>query len=349
MFRIPDDITASANGFVIGRLGDRLRRRVHGPLTEDLVESQVRDLYEPVAGWESVAAAYREFGRSPDVQSRPSVMTMGPPLVPGQDTRVQFRVKGASVPICDATGAFLYTAGHSYMYLWSINKGVPIGLVALDWLSKRRVALTAAVGIAELGRRDIDKIVLFGAGPWARQTCEVLAEQWPEADVVVVTAHPENSVAFAATMPDNVVAGVDARSGMRGADAAVTLTNATEPFIHEDYLEPGALLLSMGNPHEVDVEVLRQSDALLVDDLAYARFQGDIAAWLKRGDLDETELAQRLRANIGEVLAGLKPGRMREDERLVTVLQGLTACDVAIAKAMLDRGEAESVGHLVGL
>ena len=188
-----------------------------------LSESQVRDLYEPVAGWESVAAAYREFGRSPDVQSRPSVMTMGPPLVPGQDTRVQFRVKGASVPICDATGAFLYTAGHSYMYLWSINKGVPIGLVALDWLSKRRVALTAAVGIAELGRRDIDKIVLFGAGPWARQTCEVLAEQWPEADVVVVTAHPENSVAFAATMPDNVVAGVDARSGMRGADAAVTL------------------------------------------------------------------------------------------------------------------------------
>lgn len=314
-----------------------------------LSESQVRALYEPAAAWESVAAAYREFGRSPDVQSRPSVMTMGAPLVPGQEHRVQFRVKGASVPSCDATGAFLYTAGYSYMYLWSIDKGVPIGLVALDWLSKRRVALTAAVGIAELGRRDIDKIVLFGAGPWAQQTCAVLAERWPEADVVVVTAHPENAAAFAATMPENVVAGTDARSAMRGADAAVTLTNATEPFIHEDYLEPGALLLSMGNPHEVDIAVLRQSDALLVDDLAYARFQGDIAAWLKRGDLDETELAQRLRANIGEVLAGSKPGRLREDERLVTILQGLTACDVAIAKTMLDRGEAEGVGQLVEL
>jgi alanine dehydrogenase len=315
-----------------------------------LSEDQVRELYDPTAGWESVVTAYRDFGRSPEVLSKPPVMTIGPPISPDvQDVVVKFRVKGGSVPSYGAAGAFLWTSGQSFIYLWSIEQGVPTGLVACNWLSKRRVALTAAVGIETLGRSQIGKIVLFGAGPWNDQTCDVIAERWPDAEIVVVTRHPERGAAFAATKPDNVVPGTDARSAMRGADVAVTMTNTVDPIIRAGDLEPGGLVLAMGYPHEVEIEALRQADAMLVDDLEYARFQGSIAAWLKRGDIDEAEIEQRLRANIGEVLIGSKPGRLNDGERLVAMVQGLAVCDIAIAQAMLTRAEASSTGQVVEL
>jgi alanine dehydrogenase len=312
-----------------------------------LSEEQVKFLYEPSLGWDSVEGAYREFGRTPEVQSRPSVMTIGVPTSRGAQQLAQFRVKGASVPSFGTAGAFLYAKERSNIYLWSTETSDPLGLVACDWLSKRRVALTVAVAIRALARPVVEKIALFGAGPWARQTCELLADRCPSAEIAVVASRLESAAAFAESMPDNVVAVADSRLALQGANVVVTLTNASQPFIHGGLLEAGALLLSMGYPHEVDVAVLRECDALIVDDLLYARFQGDIGAWLQRGDIDEAELTQRLRANIGEVLSGFKPGRLSEDERLIAVIQGLTACDIALAKAILDRAAAEGVGDTV--
>ena len=173
-----------------------------------------------------------------------------------------------------------------------------------------------------------------------------LAQEWNEAEIAVVASRLESATTFAESMPHNVMPVADGRLALREADVAVTLTNAGEPFIHSGSLEAGALLLSMGYPHEVDVAVLRECDALIVDDIDYARVQGDICAWLQRGEIDEAELGQRLRANVGEVIAGLKAGRKNDGERLLAVVQGLTACDIALAKAVFDRAVAEGVGQI---
>jgi ornithine cyclodeaminase len=105
----------------------------------------------------------------------------------------------------------------------------------------------------------------------------------------------------------------------------------------------------MGAPHETDIAVLHEVDALIVDDLAFACVQGDIAAWIRRGELDRAEIPGRVRANIGEVLANLKPGRTHPDERILAVIQGLTACDVVMAKAVVDRAIAEGAGQTLTL
>ncbi len=312
-----------------------------------LSEEQVVELYEPEQGWRSIEDAYRDFGRAPEIQSRPPVMLIpGAPLAPDAQ---QFRVKGAAVPSHGVAGAFLFTREYPKLLLWSTVTNAPIALIACDWLSKRRVALTVAVAIRALARPTVEKIALFGAGPWARQTCDLLARHWHEAQIAVVASRLQSAERFAEGMPENVVPVGGAERALRGADVAVTLTTAREPFIHRGQLEPGALLLSMGSTHEVDVAVLRECNALIVDDLIYARFQGDIHAWLQRGELDDAELAKHLRASIGEVLAGLRPGRRTNQERLLAVIQGLTACDVALAKTVLDRAAEHGVGQLVEL
>jgi ornithine cyclodeaminase/alanine dehydrogenase-like protein (mu-crystallin family) len=286
----------------------------------------------------------------PEIQSRPPAMTIaGAPSAAGPLALGQFRVKGAAVPSYGVAGAFLFSREHPKLFLWDAETKAPIALVACDWLSKRRVALTVAVAIQTLARPPVRKIALFGAGAWAFQTCEVVAQQWNEAEIAVVASRLESATAFAERMPDNVRPLADADSALRGADVAITLTTASEPFIRAGRLQPGALLLSMGSPHEVDVGVLRECDALIVDDIDYALMQGDIHAWLTRGEIDEAELADRLRANIGQVLAGVAPGRTADTERLLAVIQGLTACDIALAKVVFDRAAAEGVGQTVEL
>jgi ornithine cyclodeaminase/alanine dehydrogenase-like protein (mu-crystallin family) len=325
----------------------------HDPLTQTfriLSEPEVQALYDPAVGWRSIEAAYRDLGSMPEIQSRPPVMTIaGTPAASGALQLGQFRVKGAAVPSYGVAGAFLFSREHPKMFLWNAETRAPIALLACDWLSKRRVALTVAVAIEALARPDVRKIALFGAGAWAQQTCELVAEHWSGAEIAVVASRLHSATAFAERMPDNVGPAADADSALQGADVAITLTTATEPFIHAGRLELGALLLSMGSPHEVDVAVLRECDALIVDDIDYVHIQGDIHAWLARGEIDEAELADRLRGNIGQVLAGLAPGRTGDDERLLAVIQGLTACDVALAKAVLDRALAQGVGQTVEL
>ena len=61
------------------------------------------------------------------------------------------------------------------------------------------------------------------------------------------------------------------------------------------------------------------------------------------------ELRERLRANVGEVIAGTRPGRLDDHERLLAVVQGLTACDVALAKAVVDRAITTAVGRPIEL
>ncbi len=312
-----------------------------------LSEDQVKSLYDRDAAWNAVENAYRAFGQSSDIQSKPSAMRVIGPLT-GTPNFGQMRVvKGAVVPEIGAGGVLLYSRDYPHLYLWDIKSEASTALIACGWLTGERVALTAALTMKKLARPDIKKIALFGGGKnFGAPICRLVAGEWSNAEVNVVTSRMETATAFAAQMPANV-APATAADAARDADVIITITMTKAPFIHAGMMKPGAILLSMGSPHEVDIAVLHECDALIVDDLNYASEQGDIGAWLKRGELSEDELKRRLRANIGEIVLGQKKGRLNDNERLLAVIQGLTACDVAVNKLIFDRAVAQGVGQVV--
>jgi alanine dehydrogenase len=318
------------------------------PILRVLSEDQVKALADLPSAWAAVEQAYREFALVPHVQSIPSIMRIpGPRPHLGNPALGQYRVKGASVPIAGAAGAFLSARDYGYMFLWSTETDEPIGLVACDWLSQFRVAVTMGVAVRALANPEVKKIAFFGAGKYGLEGARLLAAQWPDAEFVVVATSQASAERFAAEMPRAVGAGTDAGAAALDADVIVTITNAPAPFLEAGWVKPGALVLSMGSAHELHVEVLRAADALVVDDLSYACTQGDLAAWIRRGEVDEAELPTLLRANIGEVVAGVKPGRKTPQERIVAIIQGLTACDVGVAKSILDQANITDAGEVV--
>lgn len=318
------------------------------PTLRVLSEEQVQSLTRLPEAWAAVEQAYREFASNPHVQSIPSIMRIpGPRPHLGNTALGQYRVKGASVPASGVAGAFLSAREFGYMFLWDDATDEPIGLVANDWLSQYRVAITMGVAIKALANPQVSKIAYFGAGKYGLEGAKLIAQQWPDADLVVVTTSQDSADRFAALMPRPVRGTADAAEALYDADVVVTITNATTAFVFANAVKPGALILSMGSAPELDIGVLRAADALFVDDLAYACTQGDIAHWIRGGGLTEGELPGLLRGNIGEVVARTKPGRLNAEETIIAVIQGLTACDVAIAKAVLDRANADNVGPTV--
>lgn len=313
-------------------------------------EDEVRALQHIPGDWKAIEAAYQAFGQSPDIQSRPSIMTIdGPRPVLGSAALGQYRIKGAVVPNVGAAGAFLYTRENPYIYLWNSDADEPIGLVAANWLSQYRVALTVAYAIELLAAAPVRRIAFYGAGRFGADACRLLADRWPDASIELVTSTPERSAIVAASMPPNVRGACCSREAVEGADVVVTLTNAKAPLIGPGWLRPGALLLSMGSAHEVEAAVLEEADAFIVDDFSYAQAQGDIAAWIREGVCSADVLARRMRANIGEISAGLKQGRANPGEKILAILQGLTACDISLAKTILDRAADRGVGQTVSL
>jgi len=317
------------------------------PSLRILSESQVKTVVNFASAKKAVEQAYGDFARLPYVQSIPSIMRIpGPRPHLGNPALGQYRVKGASVPAVEAAGTFLSARDYGYMFMWDTNTDEPVGLVACDWLSQYRVAITMVVAIKALGLAKINKIAFFGAGKYAFEGAKLLAIEWPEAELVVVATRQESADNFAELMPRKVTASIDPGAAAEGADVIVTITNTAAPFLKSDWVKPGALVLSMGSAHELDIDVLKQADALIVDDLSYACTQGDLAAWLRRDEVTEEQITHHLRGNIGEVVAGLKPGRLNDEERILAVIQGLTACDVGMTKAVLDRAIEQGVGEV---
>ena len=95
--------------------------------------------------------------------------------------------------------------------------------------------------------------------------------------------------------------------------------------------------------------MLQASDRFFVDDIDYALAQGDMHAWVKAGAIGKEALLARIDADIGELAIGAKPGRQSESERILAVIQGMAVCDLAMAKRVLDKAQAEGVGQSVSL
>ncbi|HSM40817.1 MAG TPA: hypothetical protein VK862_08700 [Afifellaceae bacterium] len=300
--------------------------------------------------FDACEAAYRYYGRVRDVLSHPSSAYLTLP----RENPAKCRLKGAHLADMGVAGVRLATPGHYYCWLTDFEGGQPIGLVSEDWLHRRRTAVTGALAARWLARPQASTAALIGAGKIGREFVRTLSHAL-ELDELRIASRSGSSAAALAVEFGPVSDGTrishapTIKAEIRGSDIVVTITKADEAFVRPGWLAEGALLLSMGGVPEVDFAVLDEIDRLIVDDIDYAMAQGDLHAWVKDGSITEDALLARLDADVGEVCIGAKPGRQNEGERIMAVIQGMAICDLAMAKMVLDRAEADGEGQTVTL
>jgi len=122
------------------------------------------------------------------------------------------------------------------------------------------------------------------------------------------------------------------RDAVEGADVVITCTASTEPLVRAEWLAEGTHVTAVGSDgpgkQELDPEILRRADRLVVDSLDQCRRLGELQHAL--------DVADRA-VELGAICAGLEPGRTRSAELTVCDLTGVGVQDVAAANVVMQQ------------
>ena len=234
------------------------------------------------------------------------------------------------------------------MVLLSARTGLVEALL-LDngYLTDIRTAAAGAVAAKHLSRPDSSVVAIFGGGVQARLQLQALTLVRPISEARIWARDMAKAEAAAADLSKRL--GINAHvaapeEAVSGADIIVTTTPASEPILKLGWLSSGQHVTAMGSDaehkNEVDPAIVAAADIYVADSLKQTRRLGElhhaIAAGLISADAEFPEL--------GEIVAGLRPGRGGAAEITIADLTGTGVQDTAIATLARDRARASNAG-----
>ncbi|GLW59996.1 ornithine cyclodeaminase [Hydrogenophilus thermoluteolus] len=270
--------------------------------------------------------------------------------LPGSITHL---LQGA-VPALDLTGFKVYTSTREgtrfWVHLYRISTGEPVAVLAADWLGMMRTGATGGVAIRHLARSDAQVLTLFGSGWQAEGQVRAAAAVRAWQAIRVVSRRFENAQQFCArlekelSVPMVPFAPESAAEALAGADVVVTATTSVTPVFDAAWIRPGMHINAIGSNslarQEIPEKTVVAADRIVVDSRAVAlKEAGDLLPAREKG-----RTRPELWVELGEVLAGIRPGRRGPDAITLFESQGMAIQDIAVAARVLERATALGLG-----
>lgn len=208
--------------------------------------------------------------------------------------------------------------------------------VLLDngYLTDVRTAAAGGVAARHLSRPDSTCAAIFGAGVQARMQLKALRLVRPITEAVIWARDPARAQALAADLAGDglrVHAEPDPERAAASADIIVTTTPANAPILRAEWLRPGQHVTAMGSDqpgkNELDPHCLSRADLYVADRLSQTRLMGELRAALAAGLAPNEAMIPEL----GQIAAGLRPGRTSARQITIADLTGTGVQDTAIA------------------
>jgi alanine dehydrogenase len=227
--------------------------------------------------------------------------------------------------------------------------GVPKAIIDASAITDMRTGAVTAIGAKYLARKGSKVLGHIGARGTAYWNVKLMDKLFDFDEIRVHSRRKESRDAFGTQLEKDLgkkitVTG-DWESCVRGADIVVEASRLVEPapLLKTEWIKKGALVMPYGTMSAVEVSLADIADKFLMDDFGQARAGrfGALKPLFDAGRLHEG----RYHAEMGEVVAGLKPGRERDDETILFWHRGLSLSDIALGHAMLKKGERMGVGQ----
>lgn len=210
-----------------------------------------------------------------------------------------------------------------------------------------RTAAVSAVATRLLASKDARVLGILGAGVQARSHLEALPLVRNFDTVRIFSRTLEHAQALAAQVGAEAVD--TAEEAVRDADVVVTATSSAEPVLAREWLKPGAHVNAIGGrpPQMTELDTATIADsAFYVDRRESAEAEaGDYRAAVESGAIGP----DHIRAELGELVIGVKPGRSSEEEITVFRSLGLAVEDLAAAEYVVRRARETGAGTEVPL
>jgi ornithine cyclodeaminase/alanine dehydrogenase-like protein (mu-crystallin family) len=223
------------------------------------------------------------------------------------------------------------------------DTGVPLAVMDCTWITAQRTGAATAVSAKHLARPDSVSIGIVACGVQGRSNLEALACLFEVQQVKAYDLHPEVARRFAGEMGERFSLDIEPVAtlpeAVKAMDIVVTsgpILKHPNPPIEPGWLAPGSFASLVDFDSYWQGAALREFDKLATDDLAQMRY------YRQEGYFRETP---EVYADLGEIVAGKKPGRESASERTAAINLGIALDDMATAIRVYRRAKAGGIGR----
>jgi len=216
--------------------------------------------------------------------------------------------------------------------------GTPLAVMDGTYITAIRTAAAAAVAARALAREDARVLAILGAGVQGGTHLTAFTRVRDFAEIRVASRDQAKAAALAARHPRARVA-ASFEEAVRGAGVVACCTDAREPILRRAWLQPGVHVSSVGGTFgpELDPDTLAAARV-------FVEWRGAVTNAPPAGARELQGFDVGRVTEVGEVLAGTRPGRRSADEVTVYKATGHAMEDVAAARLVYDRARATGTG-----
>ncbi|KWT64039.1 MULTISPECIES: ornithine cyclodeaminase family protein [unclassified Variovorax] len=233
--------------------------------------------------------------------------------------------------------------------LFDPKNGVPVAIIDASDITDMRTGAVTAIGAKHLARKDSKILGHIGARGTSYWNVRLLHSIFHFDEIRVHSRRPESREKFAARLERDLGTKItvteDWESCVRGADIVVEASRLEKPtpMLKTEWIKKGACVIPYGTMSAVELSLTDIMDKMVMDDWGQAKAGplGALRAHVDSGKLSE----QTLHAELGQIVAGLKPGRESEDETNLFWHRGLSLSDIALGSAMLEKARRMGLGQ----
>lgn len=233
------------------------------------------------------------------------------------------------------------------LILNDVETGVPYAVMDCTWITAMRTGAASALSAKYLARPDSAAVGILACGVQGRANLEALTCLFPIKRVYAYDVLPDVQEKFIADMAGRFnleMIGVrDPKQAVLESDLVVTsgpILKHPTPIIEKDWLRPGAYGSAVDFDSYWSGAALAQMDRISTDDHAQFQYYKSVGYFQQTPDPY---------ADLGELAAGLKPGRKDEKERTLAINLGLAMDDMAVAPEIYRRARDKGLGIRLSL
>ena len=219
----------------------------------------------------------------------------------------------------------------------------------LGW---HRTGSAGAIGAKYLARKNSKVAGMIGAGSIARAQMTHLIRVREIEKILVFDILKDSRDKFAKEMSQklgvDVIAVDNPEKAVRNVDILVSATPSTKPIVEADWIDKGLHINAIGadtpQKREYDGTVLKKVDKLYIDEPGKVFATGDFLVPMKEGIITKKNIT----GTIGELCAGLKPGRQSESEITFFKSTGMEIQGMLLFYEIYKRAKEMGLGRDVG-
>lgn len=238
------------------------------------------------------------------------------------------------------------------VFLADAQNGYPLAIMDSMEITIRRTGAATAVAAKYLARPDAKSILICGCGNQGRVSIQALSKIFSVQHVFAYDIDGTQAERFANELSDELKIAVETASdlgeAMKRSDICVTCTPSNRFFLKQDYVQPGTFVAAVGADSETKQELeptLLAQNKTVVDIMDQCASIGE----LHHAIASDLMTKRHVHAELGEVVAGTKPGRTSSDEIIIFDSTGMALQDVVTSALVYEKARQQGAGTTIEL